>query len=260
MSAPIHFYDIPGKTARTYAWSPNTWKIRFALNFKGIPYKTFWVEYPEIEAVCKQIGAPPTDKKPDGSPLYTLPAIYDPNTKAAVADSSAIIRYLEKTYPDTPTLLPPETDALHAAFEHAFSAVFVPHAGPLMLTATNGNLNPRSEAYFRAAREAVLGRLEALAPPGPKRDAHWRGLREAMRTIAGWLEADGRPKPFFLGERIAYADVTVAAWLLWLRILLGEDSPEWKELVTWDGARWARLAEMFKAYEAVDAGEVVGPL
>ena len=51
------------------------------MNIKGLPYRTVWVEYPDIVAVLEKIGAPPAGKAPDGSPKYTLPAIYDPNTK-----------------------------------------------------------------------------------------------------------------------------------------------------------------------------------
>ncbi|KAJ7192476.1 hypothetical protein B0H12DRAFT_1082684 [Mycena haematopus] len=36
------------------------YEIIYALNFKRIPYRTVWVEYPEIEARCKEIGAAPT--------------------------------------------------------------------------------------------------------------------------------------------------------------------------------------------------------
>ena len=69
MSKPIVFYDIPGNAHSHKAWSPNTQKTRcallsrlrdvkvisersdlfsYSLNYKGIPYKTVWVEYPDI--------------------------------------------------------------------------------------------------------------------------------------------------------------------------------------------------------------------
>ena len=62
---------------------------RYALNIKGLPYTTQWVEYPDIERVCKQIGASPAEKKPDNPSQdhYTLPVIQDPNTGRVVSDS-----------------------------------------------------------------------------------------------------------------------------------------------------------------------------
>ncbi|KAI0682851.1 hypothetical protein BC835DRAFT_807562, partial [Cytidiella melzeri] len=83
MPDPIIFYDIdsskPGR-----AWSPNTWRTRYALNYKGIPYRTEWVEYPDIEPLCKKIGGSATAKKEDGRDHYTLPMIYDPSTGEVV--------------------------------------------------------------------------------------------------------------------------------------------------------------------------------
>ncbi|KAI0675750.1 hypothetical protein C8Q78DRAFT_964604 [Trametes maxima] len=254
MLEPIVFYDIPGKIN---AWSPNTWKTRYVLNYKRIPYHTVWTEYPDIEALCKKIGALPTGKKPDSTPLYTLPAIYDPNTQTGLAESSVIARYLDRTYPDTPAVIPPETDALHAAFEHAFGAVLYAHLSPIMAAHTVANLHPLSEGFFRPAREAVFGKLEEMAPPGPKREEHWNGIREGMGTVAQWLDAEGTGKAFFLGDRIAFADVTVASWLLWIRVLLGEDSKEWGNIARWDEGRWAKFMHFFRPFETVDEGTVL---
>ncbi|KAI8986072.1 hypothetical protein BD414DRAFT_487549 [Trametes punicea] len=255
---PIVFYDIPGKHASAKAWSPNTWKTRYCLNIKGLPYETVWVEYPDIEAALRKVGAAATMQKPDGSPLYTLPAIYDPNTETTIADSAKIVRYLDKTYPDTPRLIPAETDALHAAFHAAFESTLIPDLLKIVLPQAVNYLLPRSAAYFRATREAHFGaKLEEFAPPGPKREQHWNGVKTAFNTFAQWLQADGTDKPFFLGDKIGFADVTIAAFLVSIRILFGADSKEWADILTWDGGRWARLYKAFSKYDAVDTGKDV---
>ncbi|KAL1950704.1 hypothetical protein VTO73DRAFT_5828 [Trametes versicolor] len=256
MPEPIIFYDIPSQGTAVKAWSPNTWKTRYALNIKGIPYKTVWVEYPDIESVMRKIGALPTETNANGTPHYTLPAIYDPNTKTALAESALIARYLDKTYPDTPRLIPEGTAALHAAFTQAFRAVLTKDLMPITIPATADHLPPRSEAYFRATREVFFGGpLQELAPPGPKREKHWAEVKKAFGTYAQWLHADGVDKPFILGDKIGYADVTIASFAVWIRIVLGEDSKEWTDLKTWDGGRWATYMDTFKQYEDVDAGE-----
>ena len=40
--------------------------VRYALNYKKLPYKTVWVEYLEIEPVARKVGAGPTKVKPNG--------------------------------------------------------------------------------------------------------------------------------------------------------------------------------------------------
>ncbi|KAI0351132.1 hypothetical protein OH77DRAFT_1430153 [Trametes cingulata] len=254
---PLLFYDIPGKRNGAKAWSPNTWKTRYTLNIKGIPYKTIWVEYPDIQPLMKKIGALPPHTNEDGSPLYTLPAIYDPNTKTALAESNAIVRYLDKTYPAIgPRLIPAEMDALHAAFRRAFGSALGDNTGYVMIPATVHNLRPRSEAFFRPDREASFGeKLEDISPPGPKREKYWSGVRKGFETMAQWLEADGTDKLFFTGDTIAFADITVAGVLTWVKYILGTDSEEWADMKTWCGGRWARFMEAFEQYQAVDVGE-----
>ena len=40
--------------------------MRYALNYKGLPYKTVWVELHEVEPVAKKVGAKATLVKPNG--------------------------------------------------------------------------------------------------------------------------------------------------------------------------------------------------
>ena len=40
--------------------------VRYALNYKKLPYKTVWVEFHEIEPAAKKVGAKPTRTKPNG--------------------------------------------------------------------------------------------------------------------------------------------------------------------------------------------------
>ena len=164
------------------------------MNYKGIPYTTVWVDYPDIAPLSKKIGAPPTNTAANGLPQYTLPAIYDPNTKTAVSESAVIARYLDKTYPDKPTLIPSEADALHAAFNAAFGAALVPDLLQIMLPASHAQLRAKSDKYFRTTREAFFGaKLEEFAdlfyPPGLGVIRSWEGLLmspDADRAVA-WL-------------------------------------------------------------------------
>ena len=230
------------------------------MNIKGIPYKTVWVEYPDIAALCQKIGAGPTSKKGDGSPLYTLPAIFDPNTQTALADSGKITRYLEATYPNAgPQLIPAELDVLTTAFEDAFWSTLGSGYAPIIIPAAFSVLCEGSKPYFRETRELRLGgRLEELAPLGSDARAQaWAKLKKATGKIASWYEGSSKERKFVLGDDagLTYADVVVAGFLTWFKVCLGEESEEWKQLAAWDGGRWGQLMAAFEKYSAVDVGE-----
>jgi hypothetical protein len=53
MSSQTILYDLPSKQGT--AWSLNPWKTRLILNFKGIDYKTEWVEFPDVEPKMKSL-------------------------------------------------------------------------------------------------------------------------------------------------------------------------------------------------------------
>ncbi|KAF8141568.1 hypothetical protein EV363DRAFT_25065 [Boletus edulis] len=233
--SPIIFYDMPSNL-EINVWSPNTWKTRYALNIKGIPYKTEWVEFPDIEAVALKIGAPATGTK-DGKPTYTLPIINDPNTGKIISDSFLIAEYLDATYPGKPTLFPPGTKPLIAALEsgiiNALGGLFM-----MQFAVTYSILNPRSQEYFRRTREASFGKkIEEFSPVGPVRDADLAKGKAAFTTVDGWLaKSEGK---FVLGDTISYADCVLAGWFIWIKTT----NPNWKDMATWHNGRWATHLE-----------------
>jgi len=251
MSNVITFYDIPSKTVEGIAWSPNTWKTRLALNFKGVPYKTVWVEYPDIEALSKEIGAAPTGVKKDGSPSYTLPAIYDPKTKKVISDSQDIAEYLDATYPSEPLLFPPGTVALQIAFQEAFTATALPSFFAPMLQESGFVLNEKSAVYFRQTREAMYGKpLEQFSPVGPTRDGDWKKVEQGFSVVAGWLKRNGGGL-YVMGDTPSYADLNILAFLFWVKSVRGANSSDWKNIQTWDNGTWGKLIKAFDQYTAI---------
>ncbi|KAF7364559.1 Glutathione S-transferase-like protein ustS [Mycena venus] len=155
MASSIVFFDIPSSLPDK-AWSPNTWKIRYVLNFKGLSYKTVWLEGPEIEPKLREMGAAPTRNKPNGRPHYTLPLIHDLSTGVIIAELSRIAVYLDATYPYTPRLMPKDAVGFHFAFVDTALALLSP-IWKYTIPASCAKLNPVSEAYFRPTREATFG-------------------------------------------------------------------------------------------------------
>jgi glutathione S-transferase len=224
---------------------------RYTLNFKGIPYKTEWVEFPDIEPVCKKLGIPPTSKKADGSDHYTLPAIHDPSTGAYMADSILIAEYLDKTYPDTPQVFPNNTLALQATFTEALQGklgVFF----QFIVHVIGSSLNPRSQEPFRGKMEKAFGKaIEEIAPKGEAADAEWAKFQDGLTKVDSWYAKNGGKGPFLLGETASWGDLVVASYLSMWRTLWGEDSQQWKDISSWNNGRWAEIAKALKKYETV---------
>ncbi|TFY65126.1 hypothetical protein EVG20_g5710 [Dentipellis fragilis] len=246
---PLILYDIPSSSPDK-AWSPNPWKARLALNAKGIPYRTVWVEYPHIAALCKRIGAEHTQMRRNG-PYYTLPVMEDPNTGAIVSDSFKIVQYLDKTYPDTVRLVPDGTAAFQAMFIDATSEKVTLPMLKTLIEKIVGLLNPPSSEYFRRTREAAFGvKIEEIAPSGPARDKVWKEMLEGLSLISKW-EAEGKGS-FVMGETPSFADLALLALLHWVKVVEGVESKEWKDVMGADGGRWARLYEALEKWIWVD--------
>jgi len=250
MVEPIIFYDIPsapGKPVKT--WGPNTWKTRYTLNYKGLPYKTEWVEYPDIEALCKRLGAPPTGKKPDGRDQYTLPVIYDPSTKKAVADSLAIAKYLDSTYPDTPQVVPPGLDAFQAVFLDSIVGLVVLPGLLILLSRIAGYLGPQSAEYFRTTREERFGaKLEDMNKP-----EQWEALEQGFGKVKDYILANGEGKDLVLlgnKSKITFSDIQIASVLIWLKTLMGENSEDWKRVAGFQDGFWLKFMKQFEQFGA----------
>lgn len=211
------------------------------MNYKSIPYRTEWIEYPDIEPHSKKLGIKPTGKKPDGTPFYTLPAIHDPSTGTSLAESFLIAEYLEETYPTTPSIFPHGTRSL----QHAFQFSFIEKIGvvrPFLLATILPKLGTqRSEEYFRRTKEISLGRPVEEVPVGAEKEEMWAKFREGMNKMDECLTKTDLKGPFVMGDTISWGDFYIAAYLMWLKNVLGEDSEEWKDIASWNEGRWLDL-------------------
>ncbi|KAK7690189.1 hypothetical protein QCA50_006840 [Cerrena zonata] len=251
MTEPIILYDIPGKNPKYTAWSPSTWKTRYGLAYKGLPFKTEWVEYPDIESLCKKLGAPPTWKNDDGSPLYTLPVIYDPSTKTVVEESFKIAKYLDKTYPNTPRLIPDNTAALQSGFRMGFELNVTEPLWDLVVLAACNNLNPRSQEFFRRTREANGKKLETYASPGEVHDMALKKVETGLKKVSQWFDHNDGTGPFVMGDIISHADFALAGRLMWGKVVWGEDSEDWRAIMGFENGRWERYMKALEKYEVL---------
>lgn len=141
-SNPLIFYDISSpKAPRSYA--PNPSKARLALSFKGVPFKTTWVDIIDIPEVRKGLSCPATRKLDDGSDFFTLPMLRDPDSGKVVGDSFDIANYLEDAYPNSGgCLFPPNSTRTGLDYES-------PNKDTVFFAPLTSNEGSKNEAYAK---------------------------------------------------------------------------------------------------------------
>ncbi|KAK7458097.1 hypothetical protein VKT23_010003 [Stygiomarasmius scandens] len=235
----ITVYDLESlRTGSKRGLSPHTWKVRFALRYKGIPYTLRCIEIAEIEATAKKLGAPPTSKKPDGSPLYTVPFIHDSKTNKYISNSFDIVEYLDAAYPDTVTMIPPETRVLQGYFAEATYAAMWPPISPLRSgRLATSDLTPAMLKWAlanRPAKQVVLSKEE-------EREA-WDKVKNSFSEVVKFMKDE---EMFVLGGKVSFADASLFGQFSVMRFFWGDDTAEWKEMMEWHGGRWSRLIEAY---------------
>lgn len=268
-SSPIVFYDIATRPpAEKTCCSPNPWKTRLALNFKGLSFSTSWVALPDIAKVRSSLKVPPCRKFADGTDFFTLPIIEDPATGSLVGDSFDIAVYLQNTYPNSGAgdLFPPQTiDYVftpdlailipltecresefpeYAKFNVNVDAAFSAHA---QLTVQGFPFDPATAEITKAefVRRAGVTCWEDFALVGEAREKMKDSFRNMLGSLAKLFLRD-TSGPFLLGTRASYADVIVGGWLRMMRATLPES--EWEEVRSWHEGLFGQLHDALEVY------------
>ena len=198
------------------------------MSYKGLPFVTVWVEYPEIATVMKSIGAK-QNKRPDGSDAYTVPVVSDPNTGAIITDSLEIASYLEETYPEKP-IFPNNSETLIRAFDSAYMGLIRP-AFKSVLGRSAEILSPDSAKFLMEVRST------GFKLPWNEVVAERKLLEKGYSAVYKWYQkSNGK---WIMGDTFSYADITVACFLLWYKRVLKED--EWAEISSWNGGKWTQV-------------------
>ncbi|ORY32501.1 hypothetical protein BCR39DRAFT_557491 [Naematelia encephala] len=205
----IILYDLA--STKNLCFSPGGARIRLMLNYKRIPYKTVFIEFPDIAPTLKAFGIIPPE-----SGLYTVPAIHHLASDKYIMDSASIAQFLESTYP-SPSV--PLTSELGDEILRKARSV----AGKVMQTSVLPRemfiLSPRSQEYFRRTREAALGHpLEQLLQ-GDKESQIWEDMDAGFRALGQLLLTNHDKGPFILGEKPSYADFFIAGSLKTTRVV-----------------------------------------
>ncbi|KAJ4258896.1 hypothetical protein NW762_007983 [Fusarium torreyae] len=204
----IILYDLA--CTKNVCFSPVAWKTRLMLNYKGISYKTIFLEFPDIEPTLKGLGIAPHDPSSGSHAKYTVPAIQHVPTNTYIMDSKSIAEFLAKTYPEPPLPLTSELGSeIETKARSAMGPAFYFSVTPRELLI----LSPRSQEYFRSKSERRLGnKLESLLE-GDKEEKAWEEVRDKMRGVGELMQTNKEDGPFILGARPSYTDFLISASL-----------------------------------------------
>ena len=218
-------YDLCG-IDEGLRFSPYCWRVRYALAHKGLEVETRPWRFNDKAALAFANH----DK---------VPVLVDGET--VVLDSMAILRYLDRTYPEAPLFGDALADARASFLGHYAERSLQPAMLRTIVMDLLNAIHPDDRDYFRETREKRLGRtLEEFHSPA-------KGLTQldaALEPLRGRLkEAD-----FIDGEAPAAGDYLVFGSFMWARCVSSAD------LVSNADPVYAWLERMLDQHEGLGRG------
>ena len=147
----------------------------------------------------------------EGGVSKTVPVIRDGDK--VVANSFDIALYLDKAYPDRPTLFGgPGGQAMARFIERWSQGTIHPYLGSAALMDIHDRLAPADQAYFRDSREKRYAKALEEVPAGREAGLEaFRASLEPLRSMLGY-------QPFIGGSSPLFADYIVFGAFQWVRV------------------------------------------
>lgn len=205
----ILLYELAGRDPRR-PFSPHCWKVAMALAHKGLAFRAVPTTFVGVGAV-------------EGGISKTVPVLRDGDT--VMAESFDIALYLERAYPDRPSLFGGPGGEATARFVERWTQTAVQAQMMRFIVADiHAMLGPEDQSYFRRSRETRLGRtLEEAVAGREERLPAFRASLEPLRSMLSY-------QPFIGGSGPLFADYIVFGAFQWARVvsplsLLAGDDP-----------------------------------
>ena len=182
------FYERVGHEGRRP--SPFSWRIRYALAHKGVPFEVRPVRFADVDTIKRLTGQHLTPVLADGD--------------QAVHETWDIACYLEDRFPDQPSLFGGAEGRGMARFVNVWSDTQLsPPLRRVIYADFPAVLDAGDRAYFRSTRERDLGMtLEAACEqPAAKLEAFQKACAPLERALS--------LQPYVCGAAPAYGDYIV---------------------------------------------------
>jgi glutathione S-transferase len=218
----LKLYDLAGRDERL-RFSPYCWRTKMALKHKGLPFETTPWRFTEKDIV---------------GGTGRVPTLIDGAQK--VQDSWQIALYLDRSYPDRPTLMKTDADRTAAHFMNSWCDLTLhPTMRALVLLDVFNSAAPKDQDYFRSSREKSVGMtLEQLCG---NRDAVLPVFLKAMAPA----EAALGDTVFFGGGQPNYCDYALFGSLQWANTISGTTFlPDGTAAAKW----FARMLDLYDGF------------
>ncbi|GAA5839813.1 hypothetical protein JCM11251_001222 [Rhodosporidiobolus azoricus] len=215
MSDKIVFFDLVGAHGGPF-YSPNTWKTRLSLLHKGVEFEEREVTYMDLKEYAPrfkgQKPVTPFVELPDGELIW---------------DSWRIAEWLERQYPDRPSLFLPDAPTPVNADDPALKLA---KNFATLVNKGYGDSDSQWSPFFELAAEGIAGLMPDEEPgePNPSRLYYQSdeklGMKNAWKTLMSLdkaamtsqakaslapLEGVLAGSPFLSGQRPGFADYVV---------------------------------------------------
>ncbi|KAJ3509614.1 hypothetical protein NMY22_g16234 [Coprinellus aureogranulatus] len=253
----ITLYDLKCPVPGVKTMSPFVIKVRIALNYKKIPHRSVFLELPEFKRRAQELGLPVNDLDGDNPPRHKVPIIHDDATGQSITDSTRILAYLDKTYPDTPSLLPPGTEAAAVAFDDVVNAKMYQAIWPSIGARVVKSLGEKAPGYKGVVEQKLGMTIEEFFSKPDFEEKYLKDAEEGFSYVtnllkkASLISGEGQDGPFVNGTSMSYADVQTGCILFYVKVCWWSDEQLWKRLLSWDDGRWAKLYDALAPYAVV---------
>lgn len=209
----ILLYDLCSADPQ-HRFSPYCWRVHMALAHKGVVPDIKPVPFTSVAAVENGFSK-------------TLPVLNHDGT--LVRESFEIATFLEKTYPQAPSLFDGEGGVkLSRLFESYVDKSVMPKLAKLVVLDVHDSLAPADQSYFRQSREARFG--TTLEDFTSNKEATRSDLSAALLPVRALVSKQS----FLGGEQPLYADYILFGSLQWARVASAEAALDTSDsLVPW---------------------------